>query len=108
MDDTNVAGVNDHGLMKHARGRWEAFAADMDMEHTREWRYLIRNGVERISAAVSDLLQQQSTEATDDTVKLQGILIAVLFVCMVGQRSLRAGPRVASTQHPTCAVLSTL
>jgi len=54
----------------------------LDMKDKREWRYLIRNGIERLSAAFDMLLDSQSTEATDDMHRIELIIIVVVVLNM--------------------------
>lgn len=58
-------------------------ADDVDMRGTREWRYIIRNGIKRMSGATNDLLDQQTREADDHTVFVEKILIAILSILLL-------------------------
>jgi hypothetical protein len=50
----------------------------LDMTNNREWRYLIRNGVERLSPAFDQLLISQSAEAVDDKHDIEVVVITLL------------------------------
>ena len=56
---------------------------DVDMQSTREWRYVIRNGIKRMSAAMNDLLDQQTREADLHTLFVENILVAVLSILLL-------------------------
>lgn len=58
-------------------------ADDMDMRDRREWRYIIRNGIKRMSTAMNDLLDQQTREADDNTIFVENILISSLCVLLI-------------------------